>query len=46
MDFQDKDTQVLPKTNSASNKWLAIVGGIIIVLVVIVAFMRRNKKNK
>ncbi len=45
MDFQDKDTQVLPKTNSASNKWLAIVGGIIIVLVVIVAFMRRNKKK-
>ena len=43
MDFQDKDTQVLPKTNSASNKWLAIVGGMIIVLVVIVGFMRRKK---
>ena len=43
MDFQDQDSQVLPKTNSASNKWLAIVGGMIIVLVVIVGFMRRKK---
>lgn len=43
MDFHDKDTQGLPKTNSASNRWLAIVGGIIIVLVVIVGFMRRKK---
>ncbi|MCR1911263.1 choice-of-anchor A family protein [Enterococcus hirae] len=40
---QDQDSQVLPKTNSASNKWLAIVGGMIIVLVVIVGFMRRKK---
>ncbi|EMF0426110.1 choice-of-anchor A family protein [Enterococcus hirae] len=39
----DQDSQVLPKTNSASNKWLAIVGGMIIVLVVIVGFMRRKK---
>ncbi|EMF0202144.1 choice-of-anchor A family protein [Enterococcus hirae] len=46
MDFQDQDSQVLPKTNSASNKWLAIVGGMIIVLVVIVGFMRRKKHNK
>ena len=45
MDFQDQDSQVLPKTNSASNKWLAIVGGMIIVLVVIVGFMR-GKKHK
>ncbi|EOS7874806.1 choice-of-anchor A family protein [Enterococcus hirae] len=45
MDFQDQDSQVLPKTNSASNKWLAIVGGMIIVLVVIVGFMRRKKHN-
>ncbi len=43
MDFQDQDSQVLPKTNSASNKWLAIVGGMIIVLFVIVGFMRRKK---
>ncbi|EOS7869655.1 choice-of-anchor A family protein [Enterococcus hirae] len=43
MDFQDQDSQVLPKTNSDSNKWLAIVGGMIIVLVVIVGFMRRKK---
>ena len=43
MDFQDQDSQVLTKTNSASNKWLAIVGGMIIVLVVIVGFMRRKK---
>lgn len=48
MDFQDQDSQVLPKTNSASNKWLAIVGGmiivlVVIVLVVIVGFMRRKK---
>ena len=43
MDFQDQDSQVLPKTNSASNKWSAIVGGMIIVLVVIVGFMRRKK---
>lgn len=43
MDFQDQDSQVLPKTNSASNRWLAIVGGMIIVLVVIVGFMRRKK---
>ena len=43
MDFQDQDSQVLPKTNSASNKWLAIAGGMIIVLVVIVGFMRRKK---
>ncbi|NAE86828.1 collagen-binding domain-containing protein [Enterococcus hirae] len=43
MDFQDQDSQVLPKPNSASNKWLAIVGGMIIVLVVIVGFMRRKK---
>jgi choice-of-anchor A domain-containing protein/LPXTG-motif cell wall-anchored protein len=46
MNRPNKNTKVLPQTNSVSNRWLAIVGASIIVLVFLVAFIKKTKKNK
>ncbi|MGT2599241.1 collagen-binding domain-containing protein [Enterococcus villorum] len=46
MNRHNKNTKVLPQTNSVSNRWLAMVGASIIVLVFLVAFIKKTKKNK
>ncbi|WP_338065961.1 collagen-binding domain-containing protein [Enterococcus villorum] len=46
MNRPNKNTKVLPQTNSVSNRWLAMVGASIIVLVFLVAFIKKTKKNK